>query len=102
MMRRLFSLAVALRRQIRERDDVQLLRLLELVAVVLAVPVISVMVAVDGNHRADPGYWLLAGAFTLLVTILAAGVVIQHVRASRSLRGHKFLEICLGRLSDRP
>lgn len=40
MMKDLFSLVVALRREVRERDDVQILQLLELVALVLAVPII--------------------------------------------------------------
>jgi type VI protein secretion system component VasK len=83
-MKSLISLAVALRHELRERDDVQLMHLLELAALVLAVPVISVMVAAGGGHPADPIYWLLAGAFTLLVTLFVAGVVIQHVRASRA------------------
>lgn len=43
MMKDLFSLVVALRREVRERDDVQILQLLELVALVLDVPIISVM-----------------------------------------------------------
>lgn len=86
MMKSLFSLALTLRSEIRERDDVQLLRLLELIALVLAVPMMSVIVAVNSKHSTDPAYWLLAGAFTLLVTIFVTGIVIQHVRAARSLR----------------
>lgn len=84
MMKDLFSLVVALRREVRERDDVQILQLLELVALVLAVPIISVMVAAGGEHPADPIYWLLACAFTLLITLLAAGLAIQRVRAKRA------------------
>lgn len=84
MMKDLFSLVVALRREVRERDDVQILQLLELVALVLAVPIISVMVAAGGEHPADPIYWLLAGSFTLLITLLAAGLAIQRVRAKRA------------------
>ncbi|WP_114815189.1 hypothetical protein [Paraburkholderia kururiensis] len=83
-MKNLLSLAFAVRREIRDRDDVQLLRLLELAALVLSVPVIALMVALGGDHPADAGYWLMAGAFTLLVTLFVAGVVIQHIRASRA------------------
>jgi hypothetical protein len=85
-MKNLLSLAFAVRREIRDRDDMGLLRLLELAALVLAVPVVALMVALGGDHPADAGYWLMAGAFTLLVTLFVAGLAIQHVRASRAGR----------------
>lgn len=83
-MKNILSLALAVRREISDRDDMGLLRLMELAALVLAVPVISLMVALGGDRPADAGYWLMAGAFTLLVTLFVAGLVIQHVRASRA------------------
>lgn len=82
-MKNLLSLAVALRREIRDRDDVQFLRLLELAGLVLAVPVIAVMVALGEHGPTDPTYWLMAGAFTVVITLFAAGVAIQQVRAAR-------------------
>jgi hypothetical protein len=78
-MKNILSLALAVRREIRDRDDVGLLRLLE-----LAVPVVALMVALGGDRPADAGYWLMAGAFTLLVTLFVAGLVIQQIRAARA------------------
>lgn len=83
-MKSILALARGFGREIAERDDMGLLRLLELGALVLAVPIIAVMVAASGDHPADPIYWLLAGAFTVLIALFVAGVVIQHVRASRA------------------
>ncbi|MFM0197780.1 hypothetical protein PQQ65_32275 [Paraburkholderia strydomiana] len=83
-MKNLLALARGLGREVAQRDDMGLFRLLELVALVLAVPIIAVMVAVGGDQPADPVYWLLAGAFTLLVSLFVAGLAIQHVRASRA------------------
>ncbi|ONC30051.1 hypothetical protein AQ915_20560 [Burkholderia pseudomallei] len=88
-MKTIFSLARALGHEIHDSDMMGFLRLVELVALVLAVPIVALMVAYGSNRPADPGYWIVAVGFTILLALFAAGRLIQYLRAlSDFSRGH--------------
>lgn len=88
-MKNVLSLVLALGRDARDSDVMGFVRLVEMLALVLAAPTVALMVAFGSNRPADPGYWIVAVGFTVLLALFAAGLLVQYLRAvSDSSRGH--------------